>query len=664
MSPTSTRRNLALTSLFGALFGGIAAAGAPAPNPEAFGATPCSFPSRSSAVAARIPHNARVLGIVLLGYAFPGDGGQSYYRYVADEPPHQGKIQSRDGAWWELACAELNPMMFGADGTGDASARHRNVSAFQGALGTLQSRGGGTLRIPPGTYVLSCANLILVPNNVTIEGTRGATILMPFVPDLPPKLTYGVFVTGDALARRTRPAPMGEGNAFGVVGPDVQGADVHIRDVTVVCDYAGPVLQSGRVHGFVFWHMRRSSVTRCEVRRTPNTGIYSFGGSELDFSENLVEECGHTGSASSTCNGISVGGYLASNSEHLTSHSVTICRNKSLNNRDEGIMFANIGGVIISDNILVGNKDRGIEGDSHFVLPVTSKSLGFPVPNDVIISGNYVDGRGRYGVASSQGITVACGNEGRIIVKANVIANVVGPSAIIVTQAHGGLVQIQDNVLDNVRISEDRPAIYCHCNEAKVSGNRVANASSLSKANSTAAISVEVREFADVSANEIGSGFPTAIAVGCKLSPEHSGVDVIRVSGNVIRGCGYSAIRIYLRLDGTVRCADVSENLVVSMNETSSRDAAFLSLIGDGAESTTLDRLIVFSNRVQCGRNTAYPIQTHQVREGAVSFASIRNNEFWNPHLLPASRLMNSTRVAVWLHESGNILSHEGPRTD
>jgi hypothetical protein len=53
------------------------------------------------------------------GYALAGDGGGALYkRVVGDLPAHAGKVQSMDGAWWELAKQRVNPQMFGAKANG------------------------------------------------------------------------------------------------------------------------------------------------------------------------------------------------------------------------------------------------------------------------------------------------------------------------------------------------------------------------------------------------------------------------------------------------------------------------------------------------------------------------------------------------------------------
>jgi hypothetical protein len=58
--------------------------------------------------------------IYLAGFYEPGDGGAAQYRRAAGEPVHVAKLQSADGAWWELADQVVNPFMFGAKGDGVA----------------------------------------------------------------------------------------------------------------------------------------------------------------------------------------------------------------------------------------------------------------------------------------------------------------------------------------------------------------------------------------------------------------------------------------------------------------------------------------------------------------------------------------------------------------
>jgi hypothetical protein len=70
------------------------------------------FDSRASVVLYNIPSSVQF--IATNGYYTLGDGGNATYKRVASAPSHPGKIQSADGAWWEIYENKLNVLMFGA----------------------------------------------------------------------------------------------------------------------------------------------------------------------------------------------------------------------------------------------------------------------------------------------------------------------------------------------------------------------------------------------------------------------------------------------------------------------------------------------------------------------------------------------------------------------
>jgi hypothetical protein len=94
------------------------------------------FDTRALAVAATIPGAENFIRIA--GYAAVGDGGGALYKKVGAEPSHTGKLQSTDGAWWEIAESVIYPEMFGAVSTTGAAqsgaVQSANVTAFQNAL--------------------------------------------------------------------------------------------------------------------------------------------------------------------------------------------------------------------------------------------------------------------------------------------------------------------------------------------------------------------------------------------------------------------------------------------------------------------------------------------------------------------------------------------------
>jgi hypothetical protein len=121
--------------------------------------TMSDFDTRADAIAATIPGTVNVLRIA--GYAAPGDLGGALYKRVASQPAHNGKIQSADGTWWEIAERVFTVHMFG--GAGDDTAD--NSAALASALGA----GGNYPRVyfPAGSYKFSSTVSFTMPNTVS-----------------------------------------------------------------------------------------------------------------------------------------------------------------------------------------------------------------------------------------------------------------------------------------------------------------------------------------------------------------------------------------------------------------------------------------------------------------------------------------------------------------
>jgi hypothetical protein len=79
------------------------------------------------------------------GYATVGDKGGALYRRAASEPSHPGKVQSADGAWWELVFETATPAQFGGVGyTTFAAARAGTAAtaAVQACFDFVRAVGG------------------------------------------------------------------------------------------------------------------------------------------------------------------------------------------------------------------------------------------------------------------------------------------------------------------------------------------------------------------------------------------------------------------------------------------------------------------------------------------------------------------------------------------
>lgn len=95
------------------------------------------------------------------GYTTVGDGGGAMYKRAGSEPAHNGKLQSADGAWWELAELQPDIKMFGArcNGVTNDLTAIRNGIAYCGLKGRskLTAQGGG-ISVVDGTITIAIDN--------------------------------------------------------------------------------------------------------------------------------------------------------------------------------------------------------------------------------------------------------------------------------------------------------------------------------------------------------------------------------------------------------------------------------------------------------------------------------------------------------------------------
>jgi len=90
------------------------------------------------------------------GYATAGDGGAALYKRVETEPTHPGKIQSADGAWWELVpYQQIRVEMFGAITGLNKANTTANDAAFANADAFMAAMGGGTVYVLGQFYCLT-----------------------------------------------------------------------------------------------------------------------------------------------------------------------------------------------------------------------------------------------------------------------------------------------------------------------------------------------------------------------------------------------------------------------------------------------------------------------------------------------------------------------------
>lgn len=118
------------------------------------------FDTRSAVEGATI--ESAVNAIVTGGYLNSEDGGGGTYARVAGEPTHEGKVQSADGAWWELV-HPIGPKQFGAKADGFTDDR----AAIQNAIEMLKA-----VRSDTAARVLDLGNeSYVIDDTVVLEGT-------------------------------------------------------------------------------------------------------------------------------------------------------------------------------------------------------------------------------------------------------------------------------------------------------------------------------------------------------------------------------------------------------------------------------------------------------------------------------------------------------------
>lgn len=131
-----------------------------------------NFASRADVQVATIP--SLVAYVRTAGYSTAGDGGAALYRRVSSEPSHPGKVQSSDGAWWELAENRPSVKMFGAKGDGTTDDAAALGNAFSYCYSHLLAP---ELYIPAGYYKIAQA-LPDISKSITITGDGPRTSML------------------------------------------------------------------------------------------------------------------------------------------------------------------------------------------------------------------------------------------------------------------------------------------------------------------------------------------------------------------------------------------------------------------------------------------------------------------------------------------------------
>jgi hypothetical protein len=126
---------------------------------------PALISTRAFIATTSIPSD--VTFIRTAGYVTAGDGGEALYAKKISEPAHPGKVQSMDGAWWEIADTKLEPRQFGVVyGSGsDQNTEAQNFITTCVALGRT-GRVNGIIR---ANSLTASGRLVLIGTNSQIS---------------------------------------------------------------------------------------------------------------------------------------------------------------------------------------------------------------------------------------------------------------------------------------------------------------------------------------------------------------------------------------------------------------------------------------------------------------------------------------------------------------
>lgn len=436
---------------------------------------------------------APYLRITTTGDATPGDGGAANYRRVAAEPAHPGKFQDERGFWFEIEGPHLPVEAFGAKGdcpntdgmsNVDAviaiAAATNDVASFVAANRAAQALGGAevthgrgkiyrvgyTTEYPAIVVGAFCSMRRVGGGRIQLDPTTLPTVAP--TTNLPNRsVCWGEIGIGDAftLTRAQGTLWNGQNTIFtGLTRADfVEG--VSLIDLDIRCRTTDTLGAAQRLYGVkAHWNVGlRVEGFYCEG--TPNTGLSLRGGIRTRVRNVTALRCGFNAADNTSRNGVDIFGFIVKGSPQLSSFGWSVDGVVSDYNRDEGIAYTTIGGVVFRSLICRGNLDRPFEGDTNFRSTETAASLGQDVCNDITIDGFLFDGLHEDGVTRSvKGATLWTGNEIKARVLNGTIKNIDGTKVpnnqagsllAITTNTTGGGGTVDNITLENCSIPDN-----------------------------------------------------------------------------------------------------------------------------------------------------------------------------------------------------------------
>lgn len=531
---------------------------------------------------------------------------------------------------------------FGAKGDGVTN----DFDAFQQAIIACNAAGGGSVYVPTGTYLFDISVPLLLMSNVTLQGVKGQSIIIGDVATAVPQsarpypLAWGTIIgCGDPFTgNRAGVTTGGVGNGF--VDPATIVKNVYIDGITVTSNFVKGVTpefgSTYSINGMALTFCHRGDITDSAALNLPGNGIGAYYGKDNIVSRCRADHCG-IGQSSYARNGISSTGWIDSQDKFLSSFSLLICDNLVTYCRDEGIQNGVFGGVIIANNSMIGNGDRGIEGDSAYNLPnVTSATYNQEVPGDVIITGNYIDGYNKEDDTYAKwGIGWQSSNEGRIFIQGNTIKNVKQFSGITAGQTTNGKIYVENNVIDSCDPVANFHQIYVNAAYAVIRNNTVINAGGTSTASTGISIvsTNSSNKYSEVSGNSL-EGIWT-FTTGITISHTTAVTDgIVKVHDNVINGTRGSAIIVTPAANSTYNCISIKNNVGVRLNSTANANGTLVTLNANGRLNIRVELFDVVNNSCQWLNIPNYGCSLANFEPRSVQVANVKYNRF-GPVLVP-----------------------------
>ncbi|SAK88848.1 hypothetical protein AWB82_06204 [Caballeronia glebae] len=352
-------------------------------------------------------------------------------------------------------------------------------------------------------------------------------------------------------------------------------------------------------------------------------------------------------------NGISASGLTPHTPRLANSYSVTLANNQCNYNADEGIQYGLQCGIAIVGNIAIGNGDLGIEGDTSFATTKTAESMGFEIPSQTVLTGNYIDGRKADGTLGLGGIGFSGGNEGVCIISNNIVRCVSGKMGIAISQNAGGYVLIEGNLLDQCNPGANQHQIQARAQYVKLAGNVVVRPGA-DYPHSFAFLYGTIQT-AIIDGNYAEAMHSTSISV----APSAASLSLLRVAHNTFMGSSAGAIAFAPDRACAVQTVDVSSNLLLNVNASGASDKRAITIRPSSSDLTvTVAKLSIRDNTVTYAGTTLYPVGMSNMQASAVATAEIVRNDFGAPTMPYGNRSIDSNDVVApsQLFESSNNL--------